>query len=364
MLFIIFAIIGAAAIVGGALIPPSKPPAPGTPTPTPTIGITKGDKGLQIAVLTITFPPTFTPTPGSGGTTPTPPTSGGGGPLICGVNLGLFNNSDTFFTTKVQNFVKQLHVGTIRMPIRNFTPNAIELQAAQIIKSLGLTPLVTLSYSAPDPVAAGKTTIQAMNGIFGNSLVYYEFGNEQFGSGYTAKWNQVIPQLKSLANNAWFCGPVALENFGSTETSNMANFYVSANPRPDCLDWHEYTCDLSHTAQYCYDHIDTAPGHNWHQHILDTQTALQARGITKMPPIFITEWNHISSGPGSGTEPLVTQLANMHFVQQGLQSLKKDGVYAAYYYVLNTNADYNLVDNSGNSLTQVGQDFQATCATF
>ena len=137
-------------------------------------------------------------------------------PLIFGTNLGLFNDRDLFLTHKVQSEVQQLHVQIIRFPIRNYTPNNIELQAAQIIKNLGITPLVTLSISAPDPVAAGRVTIQDMNQIFGNNIVYYELGNESDLHGYsdpvkyTHYWNQVISQLISLPVKGQFIGPVTL----------------------------------------------------------------------------------------------------------------------------------------------------------
>lgn len=278
---------------------------------------------------------------------------------LCGTNLGLFNTSDSFLTsTTVQNNVKTMHITLIRMPIRNFTPNAIETQAAQIIKKLGLTPIVTLSLSAPDPVAAGKTTIQAMNGIFGSSLVYYELGNEQFDSAYTGKWNQIISQLQSLPTNGKFIGPVAAENFGPTETANMASFWHTANPKPYALSWHEYSCGSTDNAQFCLDHIDTTPGHNWGQHMTDTTSKIQANGDS-VPPIFITEWNYDANPPAS--DPRLTATFQQQFVQRALNQLAKEGVSGATQYVLNTNPNYNLVDSSGN-LTPAGQAFAQICA--
>lgn len=271
-------------------------------------------------------------------------------PLLFGTNLGLFNGGDSFFTRKVQFEVQQMCVQIIRMPIRNFTPNVIELQAAQIIKNLGRTPLVTLSISAADPVAAGKVTIQDMNQIFGNNLVYYEFGNESDLHGYndpvkyTNYWNQVISQLKSVAVNGKFIGPV---NF-KANPKYIAYFVHNAIPKPDEISWHEYTADAYTTIQQFLAGI-----RRWGAHIADTKTAIQANGDS-VPPIFITEWNYDSHPPYP--DPRITPQFQMQFVQAALTELAKDGVTAAMQYDLNTNPNYNLVNNNG--LTPAGQEFQ------
>lgn len=313
---------------------------------------------------TPTFPLLPSISPGSPSVTLPP----GGAPLagnasmLCGTNLGLFNSSDTFLTSPVQTLTKQLHVSTIRMPIRSPAGDATELQAAQVIKSLGITPLIILheANGAAD-LANDKQIVQSMNTIFGNTVVYYELGNEPTSGypSYIANWNAMINQLKPLAPNGKFGGPAYFENSTPTEISGMATFVHTANPKPDFISWHEYTCGHADSAQYCYDHVGIAPGHNWSVHIQDTKNAITANGDT-VPPIFITEWNYDSAAPGTGTDPRNAQLVQLHFMQAALQEFKKDGVSAAYQYVLNTNTDYNLVN--GILMTGFGVDFQNTCA--
>jgi hypothetical protein len=270
-------------------------------------------------------------------------------PLIFGTNLGLFNDGDLFLTHKVQSEVQQLHVQIIRFPIRNYLPNNIELQAAQIIKNLGITPLVTLSISAPDPVAAGRVTIQDMNQIFGNNLVYYEFGNESDLHGYrdpvkyTHYWNQVISQLKSLPVKGQFIGPVNSQS----NPSYVAYFVHNAAPKPDEISWHEYTADAYTTLQQFLAGIQ-----RWGTHIANTKAAIVANGDS-VPPIFVTEWNYDSHPPYP--DPRLTPQFQTQFVQAALSEFAKDGIMGAMQYDLNTNPNYNLID--GNGLTPAGQAF-------
>lgn len=336
-----------------------------------------GNSTVQLHTMffvTYTPTPTFTPTPSLGpsvspSVSPAPSTSITPGPsvspppttgaMICGTNLGLFNSSDSFLTASVQNLTKQLHVGLIRMPIRSAGGNSTELQAAQAIKNLGAFPIVILHESnGAGDIANDTQIIQNMNTIFGNSLVYYELGNEPTGGypPYIANWNAMIPQLKPLATNGKFGGPAFFENFTPGEISGMATFVHTAVPKPDFISWHEYTCGSTNTAAYCYAHLA-----NWATHMQNTKNAITANG-DQVPPVFITEWNYDSAAKGTGTDPRIAQLVAMHFVQTALQDLKSNGVTGATQYVLNTNADYNLIDNSGNALTGFGQDFQNTCA--
>ena len=322
---------------------------------------------------TPTLPPNTTPTipvtPTTGSSTPTPSlTPPSANPsLLCGTNLGLFSDNDFVKNNGAQNALSKLHVSTLRIPWRqDVDANGTRLlQAVHITHSLGITPLVILHLATDaTSITGNKNIVQQINTIMGGAQVFYELGNESFDSSYTAKWNQIISQVKPIATNAWFGGPVAALNAGSGATSSMAQFYVQANPTPDFLDWHEYTCGHTDSAQYCFNHIAaaTSPGHNWEQHILDTQTALQKLGVSVLPKIFITEWGWDSAPFGGSTpDPRLSTMYTLHFDTAALNELKKIGVYAAYQYVLNTNGDSQLINYNGSQTTGFGQDFQSFC---
>lgn len=325
-----------------------------TPTPTFPSGITISPEVSPSGNPTLTQTPTSVPSV----------TSPVGTSLLCGTNLGLFSDGDYVTNTPAQQSLATLHVRTLRIPWRtgpNDDPTGSRLvKSVQITHTLGVIPLIILPLDTAF-IPQDIQMVQKINTIMGGAQVFYELGNESFDAAYTGKWNQIITQVKKVAVNAWFGGPVALLNAGPGATSSMAQFYVSAKPAPDFLDWHEYTCGHADSAQYCFDHIATAPGHNWGVHIQDTLAALQKLGVPSMPKVFITEWNYDSAALGSSTpDPRLATLNSMHFVQAALTELKTIGVYAAYHYVLNTNSDYNLINNNGG-LTGEGVDFQSWC---
>src|SRR5579885_3087354 len=284
--------------------------------------------------------------------------SGAGPSLLFGTNLLLMDSSDQFLTSsQTRAALQQMHVTTIRMPIRSVgAPSQDEIQAAQYIKSINAVPLVILKYSQPDPGGAGVQVVQAMNSIFGTSPVYYEFGNERDLAGvnqtaYTTAWNQYIPQIKAAATNGRFGGPTNYQ----TNPSYIAYFVQNANPAPDFISWHEYTCGNSDSGATCIANIS-----HWSTHIANTKAAIQATG-KPVPPIFITEWNYDPNNPSGDSR--ATPQFEQQFVTTALQELEKDGVTAAYQYVVTGHTEYNLVDPSGQ-LTAAGQAFeQATGAT-
>ena len=210
-------------------------------------------------------------------------------PLLFGTNMGLFDSNDQVLTSSTtRSLLQQMHVRIIRMPVRSSLSEATEIQAAQVIKSLGAVPLVVLRGAVDSNVLADDSLIiNDMNRIFGNGVVYYEYGNEEdlLGvdvNGYTASWNAVVPQLKRLAPQGQFVGPV---NFQYDRTY-LTTFLQNANPRPNQVSWHEYTCDDSWASSICISHIA-----NWTNHISDARAAMQSI-IGAALPIMITEWNY------------------------------------------------------------------------
>src|ERR1700687_4749301 len=94
-------------------------------------------------------------------------------PLLFGTNMGLFDNNDQVLTSaSARSQLQQMHVRIIRMPIRSSLTEATEIQAAQIIKSLGAVPLVVLRGQLDKNVLADDLrTIHDMNTIFGQNTV-------------------------------------------------------------------------------------------------------------------------------------------------------------------------------------------------
>jgi hypothetical protein len=279
-------------------------------------------------------------------------------PLLFGTNMGLFDSNDqvlTSATTRTQ--LQQVHVRIMRMPVRSNLSEATEIQAAQTIKSLGMMPLVVLRGAVDPTVLADDSRIVTdMNQIFGNSVVYYEYGNEEdlLGvdvNGYTASWNAVVPQLKRLALQGQFVGPV---NF-QYDRNYLTAFLQNANPRPDEVSWHEYTCDDSWADSICISHIA-----NWTNHISDARAAMQATIGTSLP-IMITEWNYAPNAvPNDGKNNNSAFMAT--WTASALQTLAANGIFAAMQYSC-TNTAIPMVDSNG-AVTVQGTAFQGQYQTM
>ena len=268
-------------------------------------------------------------------------------PLLFGTNMGLFDSNDQVLTSSTtRSLLQQMHVRIIRMPVRSSLSEATEIQAAQVIKSLGAVPLVVLRGAVDSNVLADDSLIiNDMNRIFGNGVVYYEYGNEEdlLGvdvNGYTASWNAVVPQLKRLAPQGQFVGPV---NFQYDRTY-LTTFLQNANPRPNQVSWHEYTCDDSWASSICISHIA-----NWTNHISDARAAMQSI-IGAALPIMITEWNYApnavpNDGKNNDSAFMSTWTAN------ALQTLAANGIFASMQYSV-TNTAIPMILSSGSATAQ------------
>src|SRR5579885_517489 len=256
-------------------------------------------------------------------------------PLLFGTNLGLFNDHDQFInSSQTRNLMQQIHVRIVRMPTRPNLPLAVEQQAAQAIKSIGAIPLLALvGGQRPDALAIDTQMIQMMNNVFGNSLVYYEFGNEDDLNGvlitdYTAKWSSLVPQLKRLARNGQFIGPVSYQY----SHDNLTAFLQGAHPAPDLISWHEYTRSYKDPAQDCLNSID-----HWTNHITDARSVMQST-LGKMLPIMITEWNYASDqSTQSNGQPIPDgKYDNSQFMTQwttrAIETLAQNQVFASMQY--------------------------------
>ena len=272
--------------------------------------------------------------------------------MLFGTNLSLFDNNDQVLNSPgTLSQLQKLHTSIIRMPVRSSLSEATEIRAAQLIKSIGASALLVLRGAVDSNTLADDTRIiKDMNRIFGNSVVYYEYGNEEDLLGvnvtrYTNSWNAIVPQLKRVALNGHFIGPV---NF-QYDRDYLTSFLKNANPRPNEISWHEYTCNDSWSNAICISHID-----HWTSHISDARSAMRAAIGTALP-IMITEWNYAPNAvPNDGKNNDSTFMST--WTTKALQTLAANRVFASMQYAC-TNTAINLISGSGAPTVQ-GNAFQ------
>lgn len=274
-------------------------------------------------------------------------------PYIWGSNLSLYNGNDFFLTdAATQRLAQQMHVQTLRIPDRGDL--ATVLKAARIIQQLGMVPLAILPYANP---AADRQLVQGLSGVFGNQSVWYEYGNERDGTWfgpqqsaqmYTASWNSIVPTLKQLAPSAKFVGPAMYH----ADAAYLAAFVGTAQPRPDAVSWHEYTCSSSDSDAACISAIDA-----WSQHIGDARAAMRA-AIGQALPIMITEynWNPINTPDNRMQDAAFIG----QWTQRAIGTLVKNLVFAANQYVLSNNSALAMISDETHQPTAQGQVFQQT----
>ncbi len=281
-------------------------------------------------------------------------------PLLFGTNLALFDSQDQVInSTATQGLLQQIHTQIVRMPVRKTLSNDVEIQAAQGIKRIGAIPLVVLHGAAtPTVLADDSLIINDMNAVFGKSIVYYEFGNEEDlahidATTYTNEWNRTVPQLRQLAINGRFIGPVNYQY----NHSYLATFLQNAQPRPAAISWHEYTCSKNRQADECIANID-----KWTMHIADARNVIQST-IGTLLPIMITEWNYAADLSSEGGQvPADGKHENPAFMAtwttKALQTLAANRVFASMQYSC-TNTAISLVDDN-NTITAQGTVFKNT----
>jgi len=308
-----------------------------------------------IGVMIVTFTGLFWPTSPSASTRRDTTTTSAAqpSPLLFGTNLTLIDRHDQVLTSAAtRDLLQRIHPESIRMPVRTDLPEAVEAQAAQIIKRLGAVPVVSLQGSLDPNVLSDDTgIITTMNKIFGISVVYYEYGNEEDLVGvpadrYTTSWNAIVPLLKVLAPQAQFVGPVTYH----ADPSYLKSFLQKAQPRPDEVSWHEYTCTQADPETTCLSHLA-----DWSTH-LNTARSIMTAVIGRALPIMITEWNYapnatLTDGKSNDNGFMST------WTQKALQALIANHVFASMQYSC-TNTPTALV-SSTNTLTVQGAVFLA-----
>ena len=327
---------------------------------TPTANATLSPASTAVASGTTSPIDTTTPTTSStqlpsGTTTPvtsptTPRSTIVGSSLLFGTNMVLADGSDQMLTSSTtQSLLQQIHIQIVRMPLRTGVPESVNVLAAQMIRNIGAVPLIIL-HSSPDAQsqASNILMITDMNRIFGNGIVYYEFGNESDFNGvsataYTASWNASIPALKRAALNGQFIGPVNYHY----DAVYLSYFLSYAKPLPDAVSWHEYACRPGDSNDFCIAHLA-----NWSVHIQNARSIISTTGKTL--PIMITEWNYDATpalGDGKSNDSKF-----MHdWTVAALQTLAQDGVLASMQYSC-TDPVMPLV-TTGGTLTSQGSAF-------
>ncbi len=326
------------------------------PSSTPTSTALPSSTSISTALPSSKVTPISTVLPSSNitptsGTTPS--TGVAASPLLFGTNLVLNNGNDQVLTSSsTQSLLQQIHMQMIRMPIRTGVPEAVNVQAAQMIKNLGATPLVILfGAHNPQALASNILVITDMNRVFGNNVVYYEFGNEDdflkvSAPAYTAAWNANIPALKRTARNGQFIGPVNYHY----DPVYLSYFLGHAVPRPDAVSWHEYACWASDTTDVCMAHLT-----HWTLHIQDARAIISTTG--SMLPIMITEWNYDANATlndGKSTNSTFMRT----WTTAALQTLAKNHILASMQYAC-TNPVMPLI-TTGGTLTAQGNAFLTT----
>ncbi len=293
--------------------------------------------------------------------------------LLFGTNLVLNPgsvNSDKFLNDpEFRQGLLDVGVKTLRMPVRGPSSvqpgiaNLAELtKAVQLTKAMGLVPLVILrNPKDPELLNDDLAVIDLVRSTFTDPAaeIYYEWGNEPDSffdpvnqvdpNVYVQKWNQVVPALKQRDPRALFGGPVTFE----FNPSYTRTFLQNANPKPDFVTWHTYTCPSSASTQVCLTNID-----DWTNDITSARAIMQET-IGTTVPVWSTEWNWNPNLTGDG------KLNNQQFIREwtlkAIQELRDADVFGAYHF--DVEGLTPLASTNGAATTQ-GQAFRDKFVEF
>ncbi len=225
-------------------------------------------------------------------------------PFIFGTNMALFHDNDEplLNSEAARQQLKNIGVRIIRMPTRATLNPQTEVKAAQAIKDIGAAPLIVISgpeFKGGSLLENDQNTLNLLMPVFGNEPVYFEFGNESDLNGvnaqqYATAWNEVVPALKETFPNARFIAP---DNYQFSRRY-LKTFLQLAQPRPDGISWHEYTCSVNWTADFCLSLLD-----GWPIHFAQARAAMKEAIGTELP-IWITEWNYSSDQQVNNGQPV------------------------------------------------------------
>jgi hypothetical protein len=161
----------------------------------------------------------------------------------------------------------------------------------------------------------------------------------------------VIPQLKRLAPQDKFIGPVTYHY----DQQYLSAFLQHAQPLPDGVSWHEYTCTANDTKSLCLAHIA-----DWSNHIAAARS-ITIRLIGRALPVLITEWNY-AANPTTDDGKSNDSAFMSTWTKQAMQTLIENHVFASLQYS-SVNTAAPLI-GSNNQLTAQGTAFQQQYEQF
>src|SRR5437660_514942 len=99
---------------------------------------------------------------------------------IFGTNMALFDGTDQIVNSRAtRQLLKEANVPMMRMPFRSAQGAPYETKALQTIRYIGAVPVVIVhGFMDPAAIADDRQLIALVQRVFGDSLVYVEFGNE------------------------------------------------------------------------------------------------------------------------------------------------------------------------------------------
>ena len=142
-----------------------------------------------------------------------------------------------------------------------------------------------------------------------------------------------------------FVGPVN----SRYDHTYLMTFLQQANPLPDAVSWHEYTCLDGWSNSLCISRIA-----EWTEHISDAR-AMMTETIGSALPIMITEWNYAPDAkPNDGKNN--NSAFMWTWTHMALQTLAANRIFASMQYSC-TNTTIPMI-TSGNIPTTQGVAFQ------
>lgn len=288
----------------------------------------------------------------------TPTEQGPLSPLIFGSNLPqLDKHHPVSLSASTRTLLQQLPVRMMRIPLSFAASPTALTDAAILTKDIGATPLLVLPGPGNSNTLADDTQIvEHMNTIFGAEPVYYEYEDEAdligiSATSYVLSWNAVIPELKRLAPQDKFLGPATY----SYDQAYLRTFLQYAQPLPDEVSWHEYTCNATSSQALCLTNIA-----QWTAHISNARSMMTTL-IGRALPIVISEWNYAANptpvdGKSNDNSFLTT------WTSRAIQVLVANRIFAALQYTCMGSAAA-LIGND-NQLTAQGQAFQQAYEHF
>jgi hypothetical protein len=271
------------------------------------------------------------PTPAQHKASPPPAEPKKISPLLFGTNLDfstqLTDTQQALPSNQVSTLLQSMHLQIVRVTVPENPSSAALKSIAQYVQSLKTVPLISLHGPLyPRAQADNTLVVQTMKQVFGNTTVYYEYGDEEDALGvsadqYTTAWNANVPQLKRLSPAAHFIGPVTYRY----DPDYLRAFLQKAQPGPDEVSWHEFACDGAWSEQQCINGIGAWGGH------LASARAMMKPLLGTPLPIMITEWNYAANArnnDGKSTDNIF--LSN--WTKAALQTFAVNQVFASMQY--------------------------------